>query len=241
MAHTAAGVLLTERHRVAQLQLDSITQADLRRIWPAFDPNAIDRSWDTLSPALEALVQSRRDMSSSLSAAYFEEIRAAETATSSHPTIRLADPVPAADLTGTLRFTGPITAKQLASAGATDIAAATFDMTAGNVTRLVLNGGRETLTSSIQSDRRTLGYARVSDQNPCAFCAMLIARGAVYGAASADFPAHRSCGCTAEPVFSEDPVLPPGTEEIQTLWTESTKGLSGREARQAFRRAHEAR
>lgn len=45
-------------------------------------------------------------------------------------------------------------------------------------------------------------WRRVTDGNPCSFCAMLATRGEVYGGENADFPAHYKCGCTAEPVYS---------------------------------------
>lgn len=47
-----------------------------------------------------------------------------------------------------------------------------------------MNGGRNASSHVVLRDRRVIGYARVTDGNPCYFCAMLAARGAVYKKAS---------------------------------------------------------
>ena len=61
----------------------------------------------------------------------------------------------------------------------------------------VLNAGREVIRAS--SPR----WRRVTDGNPCGFCAMLASRGPVYGSAekagSGGNRYHARCGCTAEP------------------------------------------
>jgi hypothetical protein len=242
MALTALGAALTERHRTQQLALNDALIASVRRLWPAFDPSAIDSSWQRIQPALVALIQARHQDSSAVAAAYFEAFHQAETGRLARPTITLAPTLTDHQVIESLIYTGPITAKKLAARSVTDLAAETLDWTAGNATRLALNGGRETLTTSIAADRKAIGYARVTDGNPCSFCAMIASRGPIFGADSGEFKAHRKCGCTAEPVFSKDPSQPlPGrADEFSTLWTECTKGLNGRKARQAFRRAYEA-
>jgi len=64
-------------------------------------------------------------------------------------------------------------------------------------------GGRLTVAATTGRDRKAIGWRRVTDGNPCAFCAMLASRGPVYrDAAAADgLKYHAHCGCGAEPVY----------------------------------------
>mgnify|MGYP006982268730 FL=1 len=74
----------------------------------------------------------------------------------------------------------------------------------GIVRRQAMMGGRLTVAATAGRDRRAVGWRRVTDGNPCAFCAMLASRGPVYrDAAAADgIQYHSYCGCTAEPAYS---------------------------------------
>ena len=73
----------------------------------------------------------------------------------------------------------------------------------GYVQRGVLNGGRNTIRASSRANVRAFGWLRVSDGNPCAFCAMLVGRGPVYKAETVGFRSHDYCGCTAEEFYGE--------------------------------------
>lgn len=59
-------------------------------------------------------------------------------------------------------------------------------------------------------DERSRRVRRVTDGNPCAFCAMLVARSIqMPGSMPADFKTHPHCGCTNEVVYG-----PPGEQRI---------------------------
>ncbi len=51
---------------------------------------------------------------------------------------------------------------------------------AGAADREVLRAGRDLIDRASRQDRRVVGRARITDGNPCAFCAMLASRGAIY-------------------------------------------------------------
>lgn len=105
--------------------------------------------------------------------------------------------------------------------------------------RLVLDVGRQTVTDNAVRDRHARGWARVTEPRACSFCLMLATRGVVYKESTADFLSHTNCMCHAEPVFSAyEP--PARIREAQALYKQSTAGLSGSAARQAFRKAVEA-
>jgi hypothetical protein len=135
-----------------------------------------------------------------------------------------------------LRVNGPIRVKQQLSRGvAFDTAVTVASAATLRVAkRLVLESSRQRLISLTQNDKRTRGWARVSDGSPCAFCAMLVSRGPVY---SVDFAAHNGCGCSIAPVFENDKTggWTPQARELRTLWEDH--GGAGPEGLADFRYA----
>ena len=75
----------------------------------------------------------------------------------------------------------------------------------GGMQRRVVNFGRFTVTESSIADPRADGWQRLGQGANCAFCDMLISRGAVYSEASADFASHDHCNCIAVPAFRGEP------------------------------------
>lgn len=145
-----------------------------------------------------------------------------------------------------LLVTGPGELKRRSGLGQTETKATSegFVTASGAASRHVLAGSRTTSEAMIEADDQAFRYMRQTDADPCSFCAMLASRGAVYlTSASAGFHAHDHCQCTVIPIFV-------GTDwrstdagrkamELQALWQLSTVGTSGRDARNAFRRALE--
>lgn len=73
-------------------------------------------------------------------------------------------------------------------------------MILGGSQRRVANFSRLTVTDSSIADPGARGWKRTG-LGRCAFCRMLLGRGAVYTEASADFKSHDHCQCGAEPAF----------------------------------------
>ena len=85
--------------------------------------------------------------------------------------------------------------------------------------------------------------ARVTDGAPCAFCAMLAGRGAVYHSTeTASVPRARRCGCGSELVYGDDYKIPGRAQEFADLYAEATKDAGdGTKAKiAAFRKAYTA-
>lgn len=74
----------------------------------------------------------------------------------------------------------------------------------GGTQRRIANFSRGTITGSSIADPKATGWQRVGS-GECAFCSMLIGRGAVYSESSADFASHDHCNCSAAPAFSGEP------------------------------------
>lgn len=154
-----------------------------------------------------------------------------------------------------LTVTGPVNQKSKAARGKPGQVARdeSFTEASGAATRHVLTGGRQSLLTLIENDTRAIGWIRVTDGDPCSFCAMLASRGAVYKEDSfsqsdprftgpGEFKVHDSCACTMEVVYSRQAAWPGRGDEFYRMWRDNIEGrFSGKDARNAWRRLYEQR
>lgn len=193
---------LTEQHRQAQLVIRAQVLRDLARLWPAMDWSAVDRTFPLWAAAVAALVGRYRSTSATVAGAYLRAVRFAAGITDTPPIV-LAPPVPDERLETSLRVTAHHSIKANAAKGMIrDAAMATaFVRSSGAVSRLVLEGGQDTVRLSVAADPRARGWQRVTSGSACKFCSMLAGRGQVYKETTAAFEAHDHCSCSAEPVY----------------------------------------
>lgn len=196
---------LTARHRQQQLALRAATIQQLLRLWPTLDWTRLDRTFPAWVLAVGEVVQANKRTSSGLAAAYLQAFRLSEGIPAG-PVV-VTDTVDAEQLLTSLRVTALVAAKRSAAAGMTaeQAMANAFVLSSGAASRLVLEGGRDTLVESLRADSRAFGWRRVSSGRACDFCRMLVGRGAVYKQDTSGFASHDHCGCTAEPVYKEPP------------------------------------
>lgn len=114
------------------------------------------------------------------------------------------------------------------------------DNTGAAVARHANQAGRNAVIMTAQQGGHRIGWARVIESgNPCAFCGMLASRGPIYKSErAAAFEAHDRCQCRATLVYAGQPW--DGQEQWQrwqSMWNTATKGYSGRDALNAFRRS----
>jgi hypothetical protein len=172
--------------------------------------------------------------------------------------------MPDEQIARTFLHTGPDTIERKLHTGSTSTqaraAALTSTLSAGS--RLVLDAGRDVVDLTVRADDAALGWMRVTDGDPCAFCAMLAGRGAVYkergNAGADDVPVpeaeqlvpggigfttswHNGCGCQVVPVFTRNPQRPATSVAAENLWKAATTGLPNAERFNAYRRAIEGR
>lgn len=201
MASTAEGRELTEAHKLAQIGVGARTAAEARVLWRRLDINDLDGSTPYWLASNVGVVNRRVAESQRVASVYLDEYRRAEIGLAA--SVVLAAPTGTADA---LRFSGPVRIKRLIGAGmgAQEAYESAFTKYAGSALRQSMMGGRLTIAKTAGADRRAVGWRRVTDGNPCAFCAMLASRGPVYkDAAAADgLMYHSNCGCTAEPAYS---------------------------------------
>jgi hypothetical protein len=240
LAATPEAQRLTEAHRLAQARLAAQTIQAMRTIWPLLDPTDLEGTAGRWLNGTRLVVDGQRRVSALLAANYVQTFKTLELgpSTAAAP-LALAETAAPAAVTTSMLVTGPTAVRSALRRGvpvarAMDVAQA---RTAAAAMRHVLDGGRETITNTVAADRQARGWARSVSTNCCSFCAMLASRGPVYSNDSVSFHSHDACKCTAEPVYRDDAAWPAGSERFKQIWNESTSGLSGQDAANAFRRS----
>lgn len=222
MARTAEGAALTVAHRGGQLRIRAQAVQAYARVWPLWTGD--EESFARLVTATIPLVGGFRQMSATLASGYYEAFRRAE-GVGGPATPRLALPADRDTVASSLYITGRnMTASAIAAGQSPQAAMQTaLVRTSGAMSRFVLDGGRDTIVLSSGADREARGFARVTGGNPCAFCAMLASRGAVYSEDTSEFQAHDHCSCAGEPVYAGSE-LPGRGREFKELWNKHASG-----------------
>lgn len=235
-----------QRFRRVQALLAAQMAQQVLRVWrELMNPAKVDASWPAVRSALMPIVQQARAQSSVLAQAAYREARA--EAGVGADGFEPSGPLPLAikRLESALDVTGPVEFKKAIAAGkspqqAMDAAAVRM---VGSTQYLALEGGRSVMKESIDADERATGWARVTDSDPCAWCAMLASRGPVYKSAkTAGDPRqggnryHDHCSCQAWPAFTNDEPFIGIAEKLYDDWLAATRGRGGTHAVNAFRR-----
>lgn len=230
MATTTEGRRLTEQHRILQRRLAALTVAQMRQLWRLLDPENLPASSEDWLTATVAMIERNHAASAALSARYFVQFRQTEVRDG-------AFQLPPAPILNREQATTSLTVTGISRVAQ---GKAAVDTAAAAAVRLVLNGGRGTLVDAVEADPVALGWIRVTDGDPCAFCALLASRGPTFKSrGSAGFQAHDSCACTAEPVYDRNTEWPGRNREWADLYSEVAQGQP--DPLNAFRRAYEAK
>jgi hypothetical protein len=251
VASTLNGRQATEDHRLVQGGIAAAVVRDVLALWARLDPLRLAETVPGWLAATRHRVRRHRANSEMRALDYYQQFRIYEGVTSPWRSPEPHDPSWSERRDRSLLALGPLTIKRLVSIGMDphDAADKAAPGAAASAARHVLNGGRFVVDSLLRADPAAWGYQRVTDAKPCAFCAMLASRGAVYLSAESAAstlrdgkpePYHDGCGCQPEPVFRPDAALPPTAQRFAELWETSTAGMSGQDARRAFRRAYDA-
>jgi hypothetical protein len=230
---------LAEQHRVQQVALRAGVSRDVVALLrDLFDAQNADRTWPAIRSMLAAMAVQQQATSATLATTYYGQARAEADAGGVFIPV-----TPAALAEELLRVvldaTGIAAFKRAIGLGRTpaealQIAGVTLS---GSVSRLVLSGGRDAILGNVRADRQAVGWARLTDRDPCAFCSMLASRGPVYRSKeTAKFAAHDHCACMPVPAWSRDEAWLQHSRDLYEKWQKATEGLSGADARRQWRR-----
>jgi hypothetical protein len=90
------------------------------------------------------------------------------------------DEFPLSDVATSLVINGNYEIKAHMPGNQDDLMVSGLHNSSGAGIRQAMNGGRNVAGQVVYFDRKVVGYARVTDSDPCWFCALLASRGAVF-------------------------------------------------------------
>lgn len=215
----------------AQAQVRALALRDLAAAWQALlDVGDLRGSLPNLIDALHVITERWGDVAAAVAAEFYVEVREAANLPVDFSPAALPAATPD-QVEESIKWA----TKGLWSTSP-DVPAA-LTLTEGVVSNLSLAPGRETILQAVKDDKKALGWARVTDGHPCAFCSMLASRGPVYKtAASAGFQAHDHEMCTPVPFFSQDDATLLYSQQLYTDWQHVTAGKGGNNALRAWRK-----
>jgi hypothetical protein len=222
--------LLLSHYRNTQQTIAQQAALAIYNLWmQIIDPAHFSETWTRLNPVVNGIIDTHYDMTAANAAEYY----GASRVTAGNPAARVPgvtlDPAylnKETNIMGQGQFyhylkeNDPETASAMARDGLR-----------GTGVRLVMNGGRDTVTQAARNDPLARGWERIIEPGSCSFCAMLAGRGGVYKASTVDFRAHDHCHCVARSVFIGQASVNAG---LSDEWAKATKNKHGADARAAW-------
>lgn len=241
-----AGQEAPQKYRAIQALVAARLAQQVLQVWrELMNPAKVDASWPAVRAALMPIVRQAREQSAVLARASYLDVRSDADITDDGFVPEGPLPLLVQRLEDSLDVTGPVEFKKAIAAGKTPqqaMDAAAVRMV-GTTQYLALEGGRQVMQRSIAADDQATGWSRVTDADPCAWCAMLASRGPVYKSAqTAGDPRqggdryHDHCACQAWPAFTHDEPFIGIAEKLYDDWLRETRGRGGKHAVNAFRR-----
>lgn len=235
---TEAAERIADRYRAGQREIWSAAAGDARRAWRLVSLTALSETIGPFATALAGAVLGRSAQSATETAEFFTRFRAEVAPDGPDAAAKLGrlstlDEV-AAEVRGRA-LSAILTARRAGKTldAASSSGRAEVMRVAG---RIALDGGRETLRASVAADPAADGWERVPSSGACAFCLQLASYGPVSGRAK--FRVHGGCSCTGRPAY---PGVAVAVGSRVAAFAAATDGMSGREARNVWRREEAAR
>lgn len=215
--------------RQVQLTVRAALLRDVALLWPLLNPKNVDASFPAWLQAMKLLLTNYHQQAATAAGRSYLQARVSVIEeTAPRDLIKTAPTPPVEWLDRALGFAGPgMLNRDLARPNTA------LTTTLGTSSRIVLDGARTTVLNTVHHDDKAVGWYRVTDGHPCAFCALLASRGIVYKSTTVGFQAHNDCGCTGAPAFSRHQELPDISRRAAQVYTERGSGP----AMKAFRRA----
>ena len=223
----ASGPILLSRYQGQQSAVALRAAQAIYNLWlQLVHPDSFKADWAQLEPLANGIVNTHYDMASASAAQYYSASRV--IAGNNYLNVPGVKP-DEAYISKVLGIMGPgMYQHYLNENNPPDNAATmTADGLKGAATRLVLAGGRDTVTGTTHQDPMAKGWERVIEPGSCSFCSMLAGRGAVYKESTVDFRAHDHCKCVARAVFIGEPSV---NTDLSKAWGEATAGTRGKAA-----------
>jgi hypothetical protein len=274
---------LALQHAQDQEEVAAQLALGLLPMWYMLNPDDLEGTTLAWLIAVMPLIQKAFEQSQHLTGVFINDYRAAALATADPLNIELPDVERPLDVPvshwDTLDFDGPLipfepfdhdeVSRNMVVNGPSRVMAGMDQKTleeamttglhtsSGAAIRQAVNGSRSVTRTVADKDPRILGYARVTDGNPCYYCAILASRGAVYKddsfvASDAQFDGpdmsdlgdnwsdvakvHDNCRCTLRPVYAKAHFRDRDSWFYYEQWKEFSKGKSNAKAIREYRK-----
>lgn len=198
-----AGSDTTWKFRHEQVRMRARMTRDLAVVWPALDFSRLDSTYPAWAFAVDQMVRRYERESLERSRDYLEAFYRDNGVQGAIPIVT-PPPAPPEQVDALLHSGAVASIKKSTAAGATVrvTMSRAFATTSQQMVRLVRDAAREQTRVTALNDSRFGGWNRVGTGDTCAFCRMLISRGATYSEASVRFASHTNCNCEVQPWFS---------------------------------------
>lgn len=262
LAPLASDDPLTQRHYVAQLALLLALRRALKALWSSLDRRNLKETVPEYATKVAAVVNEYALANISISADFYDEVRARDGAPVGFTT-PIIDPPLAQDVEESIKGAldplwtplnlGSFTELDDAQArqDALDLAEAEAEASAQaraeeNAEKFAADAGRNELIGAIESDQYANGWARVTKEGACSFCMLMAIRGAVYKSAgtagenansrfklgSGTAKFHNNCRCTITPLFGYHYEAPAHVRQAEKDYEDATSRVRGSKEKQ---------
>lgn len=226
--------------RQAQVQARNQMVRDVLRLWPLLDFRNQGGTWPGWLAAMSTLLNRYHSRLATDAGLFYRGMRQLELGEPG--TAVLADLPSPEWQSAALGFAGPGTYNNNVSKGVPEQEArkTALSVVVGTSARIAMDGARTTVVESAKFDDRPVRFYRITDDDPCAFCALMASRGAVYHSAQAAGEMnsyHNDCACTVAPAFTRRHELTGIAAEASDIYANLPSGLSSPERLKAFRKA----
>jgi hypothetical protein len=237
LAADASGQVLLRQYSQAQQSIAMRAAIAIVGMWNRLiSPDHFNDGWKMLGPLINGIISTHYEATAANAAQYYANTRVISgfdhmVVPGQNPDMQYIDHVTDAMGPGQFYNFLPNYEAEMASGMARDALR-------GASTRMVMMGGRDTITHAVHIDPVARGWERVIEPGACSFCAMLAGRGAVYKESTVDFRAHDHCHCVARAVFTGQKSI---NDDLSAEWGKATAGTRGKEALKAWNRYWESR
>ena len=178
---------------------------DLRKVWPALDFTRLDATYPVWASSVEQVVRHYEDLSIDRTRSYVETFYSREGIKGRPAPYVLVPRAPQEQLDALLHSQAVASIKKSTAMGSPLVQTLdrTFSTTSMSMVRVVRDRSREYVRQTSLTDDRLGGWSRVGSGKTCAFCSMLIGRGAVYSEETVRFASHLNCNCEVQPSYSD--------------------------------------
>ena len=249
---------LAREQRTRQTDLGDLLVGELRALWVALFAGRAVTSADAgeFAAAAAPLIQQYGQAASAIAEEFYRRMRVSAGLPDTFD-VPSVDPAPTEQIDTSVAWAfrnrpEPATSRTTTAPDTTEpvdldkpLPERQFTELSGAAKRLAAQPGRSTLERAIEEDPDAVAWVRITDADPCGFCAMLAGRGAIYlSEESARFiegtrePYHDHCDCVPAPRFRDDlSPLPATNQKMQDLWYKTGAYFSNEDARNAMDRA----